>query len=93
MGFESVQGNHPVNASLPMRVCPMAPQSSVDRCDGIGWRLTVGSCVSITQWAACRHQLTQATQVRSKEKKTKDYTFLRQTNEKPSIIPGCPVLM
>jgi hypothetical protein len=25
------------------------------------------------------------------EKKRKDYTFRRQFNEKPSIIPGCPV--
>ncbi len=25
-----------------------------------------------------------------KEKKRKDYTFWRQFNEKPSIIPGCP---
>ncbi len=25
-----------------------------------------------------------------KEKKRKDYTFRRQFNEKPSIIPGCP---
>ncbi len=24
------------------------------------------------------------------EKKRKDYTFWRQLNEKPSIIPGCP---
>jgi hypothetical protein len=28
----------------------------------------------------------------SKEKKRKDYTFRRQFNEKPSIIPGCPGL-
>jgi len=27
-----------------------------------------------------------------KEKKRKDYTFRRQFNEKPSIIPGCPGL-
>ena len=26
-----------------------------------------------------------------KEKKRKDYAFLRQFIEKPSIIPGCPV--
>ncbi len=26
-----------------------------------------------------------------KEKKRKDYAFRRQFNEKPSIIPGCPV--
>jgi len=25
-----------------------------------------------------------------KEKKRKDYTFRRQFNEKPSIVPGCP---
>ena len=25
-----------------------------------------------------------------KEKKTKDYAFWRQFNEKPSIVPGCP---
>ena len=24
------------------------------------------------------------------EKRKKDYTFRRQFNEKPSIIPGCP---
>jgi len=27
---------------------------------------------------------------KKKEKKKKDYTFRRQFNEKPSIIPGCP---
>jgi triosephosphate isomerase len=25
-----------------------------------------------------------------KERKRKDYTFRRQCNEKPSVIPGCP---
>jgi len=28
--------------------------------------------------------------LQGKEKKRKDYTFRRQFNEKPSIIPGCP---
>ena len=28
-----------------------------------------------------------------KEKKRKDYAFRRQFNEKPSIIPGCPVMI
>jgi len=30
---------------------------------------------------------------KAKEKKGKDYTFQRQFNEKPSIIPGCPGLL
>ncbi len=28
--------------------------------------------------------------VERKKKERKDYTFRRQSNEKPSIIPGCP---
>ncbi len=31
-------------------------------------------------------------EVQASEKKRKDYTFRRQFNEKPSIIPGCPVV-
>jgi len=27
---------------------------------------------------------------KEKKRKEKDYTFRRQLNEKPSIIPGCP---
>jgi len=27
---------------------------------------------------------------KEKKNKRKDYTFRRQVNEKPSIIPGCP---
>jgi len=29
----------------------------------------------------------------AEKKRKKDYTFRRQFNEKPSIIPGCPVCM
>jgi len=38
------------------------------------------------------HKLTAAAAAAAAEKKRKrkDYTFRRQFNEKPSIIPGCP---
>jgi len=32
-----------------------------------------------------------ATYLKRKEKKRKDYTFRHQLNEKPGIVPGCPV--
>ncbi len=30
---------------------------------------------------------------KGKQKKGKDYAFRRQFNEKPSVIPGCPVTL
>ena len=40
-----------------------------------------------TTFCGCR----QEEQAGRKEKTRKDYAFRRQFNEKPSIIPGCPV--
>jgi len=41
--------------------------------------------------AICNAQQGGLKRKERKEKKRQDYTFWRQFNEKPSIIPGCPV--
>jgi len=49
------------------------------------------SCCSLLPHEGLATQLLQkACQRVPIEKKRKDYTFRRQLNEKPSIIPGCP---
>ncbi len=46
-------------------------------------------CQSILQTGGLTDSRVLCT-LRGIEKKRKDYTFRRQFNEKPSIIPGCP---
>ncbi len=48
----------------------------------------------ITAHKSKRHLLgsgRKPTVLAAEERKRKDYTFLRQFNEKPNVIPGCPV--
>ncbi len=47
------------------------------------------SCVSLTR-SQVLHWAAQVLVVVRKGKKGKDYAFLRQFHEEPSIIPGCP---
>ena len=44
-------------------------------------------CDSLHAWAG----VSPSKEKKRKEKKRKDYAWQRQFNEKPSIIPGCPV--
>jgi len=49
-------------------------------------------CLCCTQLSLRPWAITQGISLSSlSEKKKKDYAFLRQFNEKPSTIPGCPV--
>ena len=51
--------------------------------------LSASACDISLAYASCKPRLA-VLQV-PVEKKRKDYAFQRQFNEKPSIIPGCPV--
>ncbi len=67
-------------------------QLYVHTCTG-GCSLSAQSVAAAPAAAVYVHQKqTVVTSVNRKEKKRKDYTFRRQFNEKPSIIPGCPRL-
>ena len=93
----------PVSAlRLPLKAGPADPQCRLP----CGWAVSAAALTAVSP-EVCHPGLLcckigkkgktrdgkKRKKTKQKEKKRKDYIFRRQFNEKPSIIPGCPVVL